>query len=452
VDIVSAKRSPGSTLKPFVYGLALDQGLIHPKTLLKDIPKRFAGYTPENFDVKFAGPIDATKALTTSRNVPAVDLANRLTKPDLYEALKSVYVSKMKPRGHYGLSLPLGGLDMTMLELGQLYMALANDGAWQPVELLAGQNRNQPSSEISVRLMSKEAALLVLHMLEQNPAPGQIRTPGMVVNRQPVGWKTGTSFAFRDAWAAGISGNYTLIIWVGNFNGEGNPNFVGRQAAGPLFFNMMGDLNSRQSFNPDQSIDELLAANDDLNLAKVEICQATGALPEQYCPSTVDSWFIPGVSPIKTANVFQEIPVNLKTGKQACSHEEGITRLSIYEFWPSDVVSMYRMAGIHKRQAPKIESQCEMVTFGSPPRIASPTRGVSYHVRTSIHGSNQIPLKVHLDSNVERGFWFVNQAYLGQTARDEVLYWQAAPGRYELQVVDSRGGSDSMELRVQAQQ
>src|SRR3954470_14694222 len=167
VDGTRRPRSPGSTLKPFVYALALDQGKIHPLTLLKDAPHTFGDYNPENFDREFLGPIRASDALARSRNVPAVTLASELSHPTFYEFLRDAEVPLPKPASYYGLSLPLGGAEVTMQDLVRLYATLANGGRMQPLR----RTLNQPVAK-SVRMLTPEAAFLTLDMLGQIPRPG----------------------------------------------------------------------------------------------------------------------------------------------------------------------------------------------------------------------------------------------------------------------------------------
>ncbi|MDO9354184.1 MAG: penicillin-binding protein 1C, partial [Solirubrobacteraceae bacterium] len=210
VDATTAKRSPGSTLKPFIYGLALDQGVLHPRSILKDAPTAFGTYNPENFDGRFEGPITAQDALVKSRNVPAVAVSARLTKPTLYEFLKQAGVGQLASEQHYGLALTLGGGEVSMQELATLYAMLANGGQLKP---LAHTLSNTPPA--TQRLLSAEAAYITLDMLQANPRPdtGQRAFP-------KVAWKTGTSWGFRDAWTAGVFGRYVLVVWVGNFDGS----------------------------------------------------------------------------------------------------------------------------------------------------------------------------------------------------------------------------------------
>ncbi|MCE9626271.1 MAG: penicillin-binding protein 1C, partial [Deltaproteobacteria bacterium] len=220
VNGVEAKRSPGSTLKPFVYGLAFDQGLLHPRTVLKDAPTAFGPFSPENFDGRFVGPITAQDALIRSRNIPAVSVAAKLSHPNLYEFLQKAGISRLASEAHYGLALVLGGGEVTMEELARLYLMLANRGAELPIVYLReGAEAKEGSAP---RLLSEEAAFITTQMLESNPRPDT-----GLVSAPPIAWKTGTSWGFHDAWTAGIFGRYVLVVWIGNFDGAGNPSFVG---------------------------------------------------------------------------------------------------------------------------------------------------------------------------------------------------------------------------------
>ena len=177
-----AKRSPGSSLKPFIYALAIDQGLIHPNSVLKDAPAQFGNYDPENFDHDFMGPIKAKDALTLSRNVPAVFLMSQLKNPDFYEFLVATHISELQPKQTYGLSLALGGVEVSMQELVSLYAMLANQGLWQPLR----SQINQPHVK-GERLLSAEAAFLVLDMLQNTPRPDRLNAA--MTQQMPVYWK-----------------------------------------------------------------------------------------------------------------------------------------------------------------------------------------------------------------------------------------------------------------------
>lgn len=206
VNGTNAKRSPGSTLKPFIYALGMEQGVLHPMTILKDVPSSFGAYAPENFDRRFLGPVTATDALNFSRNIPAVYVASQLRQPTFYQFLRLAGVANMASENHYGLSLVLGGGEVTAQELAKLYALLANRGELRPLRMLRGEAQTPP-----VRLLSEEASFITLDMLRQHRRPGD--TLAQRSSSLPVYWKTGTSWGFRDAWSVGIFGPYVLVVW-----------------------------------------------------------------------------------------------------------------------------------------------------------------------------------------------------------------------------------------------
>lgn len=267
VNSTQAKRSPGSTLKPFIYALALDQGLLHPKTMLKDAPTAFGPYAPENFDHRFAGPLSAQEALIRSRNVPAVAVAAKLSKPGLYDFMRLAGVQKLQSESHYGLALVLGGGEVTPEELAGLYGTLANGGIAQPLRYTEPAPDERPAQPL--RLLSEEASFITLDMLRQTPRPDTT-----LPARPAIAWKTGTSWGFRDAWTAGVFGRHVLVVWVGNFDGSSNPALVGVDAAAPLFLRMVDALRAER-LDPGE-----VAVTQPANLRQVEVCAATGGLPD----------------------------------------------------------------------------------------------------------------------------------------------------------------------------
>ena len=459
-----AKRSPGSTLKPFVYGLAMDAGIIHPMTMLADLPKRYAGFTPENFGSGFLGPVSAQDALIKSRNLPVVELQQQLSelrssddsrltnKPiDLYNLLERAQVRDMRGRDFYGLALALGGIELSMLELVELYAMLANKGEYQKASFL--QTNQSESSGMS--MLSPEAAFLTLDMLSKNPKPSAYRSAGAQSNNEKaIAWKTGTSWAFRDAWAIGIKGNYVLAVWIGNFNGAGNNAFIGRSAAGPLLFRMFGLINGNATNNT-PSNNEL--AN--LNLQKVAICKPTGDLFEAACPEKASSWFIPGVSPIKQSNIYRTLLVNAKTGLRSCRPNDEDVIQKAYAFWPSDFLELFEKANIYIEKAPKYEASChaQASTFVSAaPEIISPQNTLNYIVQENQSATVPIELKARVDAEVSHLYWFANGRLIASrelgsdlsSGMQDVLLWQAEVGKYEIQVSDDLGKSAAVDIVV----
>jgi penicillin-binding protein 1C len=439
VDGTRAKRSPGSALKPFIYALAFDQGLAHPRTMLKDAPTSFGGYNPENFDGDFMGPLAAADALTHSRNIPAVHLASRLASPTFYEFLAKAGVSQLRPESDYGLSLVLGSAEMTMEELAGLYALLAHGGVRRPLNVRAGATVPE-----GPRLLSEEASFMVLDVLEKRGRPGQAFSNDWTRDAVRVAWKTGTSHGFRDAWSMGVFGPYVLAVWVGNFDGTSNPAFVGQEAAAPLLFDIVDSLRSEHP-EIQRYVRPKPAA-----LSKVQVCAISGDLPGPHCPHTVATWFIPGRSPIHTCDIHREVFIDVRSGRRACASGP-FTRSEVFEFWPSDLQKLFRQAGMPRRLPPGDGEDCsleERSTRGLRPQITSPETSVSYPVRMASLGGQAIPLAAVADADVRALYWFLDEKFLGQSGTREPFFWTAQPGRYVLRVVDDQGRSDARDFKV----
>ncbi len=438
-----ARRSPGSTLKPFVYALALDQGLINSETMLKDSPANFGGYDPENFDREFFGPISAELALTLSRNVPAVTLASQLHQPSLYGFLQQTHIRKLRSESFYGLSSALGGTEVTMEELVQLYAALARGGQWARARslLTARPVRGE-------RVLSPEAAFIVHDMLRRVPPPDGYTRLSPTTAPLDLAWKTGTSFAFRDAWSVGIVGPYILAIWIGNFNSRSDPVFVGRRIAAPLFFHIVQQLQPRLH---DSIATETTPS---LNLQRVPVCAVSGDLPGPDCPATKPAWFIPGRSPIRTCAIHRRITLNPATGRRACasSGETSNAQSAVYEFWPSDVLALFKLAGVPRATPPPFDADCDLTaqaTHGAAPRIITPQANVTYALRVHHDESRRIAFKAISDADVHELYWFVNEQLIGKTPRNNTLFWDARPGDFHVRVVDDNGRAVEQPLQVQ---
>src|SRR6202044_3424355 len=218
---------------------------------------------------------------------------------------------------------------------------LANRGELRPLRTLASQPRTK-----GTRMLSEEASFMVMDMLRQNPRPDD--AVAAQPSRLPLYWKTGTSWSFRDAWTAGSFGPYVLVVWVGNFDGSGNPAFVGVDAAAPLFFQIVDDAENgraemREPSRPPPS-----------DLKRVEICLASGELPNQWCPQKGMTWFIPGKSPIRVSTVHRPVMIDDATGRPACPPYDGKrVHQEVYEFWSSDLQQVFIEAGIPRRKPPE---------------------------------------------------------------------------------------------------
>jgi len=439
-----AKRSPGSTLKPFIYALAFDQGVVTPATVLRDVPSAFGPYTPENFDSRFEGPVTVTEALIRSRNIPAVDVAARLHHPSFYDFLRAAHISGLAPETHYGLALVLGGGEVSMQELASLYALLNNGGVWRPLSLLADDAAAE--SAAPPRLLSPEASYLALDILRQNPAPLVGRTGGQLRDL-PVAWKTGTSSGFRDAWSVAVFGHYVLAVWVGNFDGTPNPALIGVEVAAPLLFRVVDALRA-SGIGVDPAETPIPA-----RLRRVEVCLSSGALPTVWCPRKGKTWFIPGVSPIAVDTVYRPVWVDRLDGRAVCPpYDPARHERRVYAFWPSELRQVFAQAGIPRARPPQ-PAVCDQLgsapVEGSAPQIRSPLRGLTYLVDPSAAAQTPLRLSADADGDVARLYWFADAIYLGQTVSGQSLDWYPGrPGTFLLRVVDDHGRADRRSVKV----
>ncbi len=272
LDLTAQTRSPGSTLKPFIYAMAFDDGVAASNTRIADLPKRFSTYQPENFDRMFRGDVRVREALQHSLNIPAV-LALERVGPERFAASLSLAGARPRIPGganrQPGLALALGGAGMTARELAILYAALGDDGRAKP---LVWREDGIAASLVSTgyRLMSADSAEQIRRILRETPAPAG-RMPGrLTANAPQIAFKTGTSYGFRDAWAAGISGDQAIIVWVGRADGAPRPGETGRKAALPILFEV-ADRAALRLGAADQAIERLMT---------VDLPDAAGALAQ----------------------------------------------------------------------------------------------------------------------------------------------------------------------------
>ncbi len=240
LDLTAAPRSPGSTLKPLVYGLAFDDGLAAPETLIEDLPARFANYRPENFDRSFRGEVTIADALQHSLNVPAVRVLDEVGAARFASVLDHAGARPQIPgalEGASGLAVALGGLGLSAQDLAVVYAALGDEGRARPLAWLEADAN--PATDAPNRLLSAESANDILDVLYGSPAPPG-RMPARLSRSAPdIAYKTGTSYGFRDAWAAGVSGGYAVIIWTGRPDGAPRTGVTGRSAALPALFDLV---------------------------------------------------------------------------------------------------------------------------------------------------------------------------------------------------------------------
>ncbi|MBW8372657.1 penicillin-binding protein 1C [Stenotrophomonas sp.] len=359
VDMVQAWRSPGSTLKPFLYGMALDDGLIHSESLMVDAPQSFGGYRPGNFDAAFNGPVSAATALRLSLNVPAVDLLDRVGSARFAARLSHAGINLRFPHGSApNLSLILGGTGARLEDLVGTFAAFNRNG-------IAGRVRyTAQDAVIERRLMSPGAAWITREVLESNPRPGYGTGTFDVTGRPRVAWKTGTSYGYRDAWAIGTTRHYTVGVWVGRPDGTPLPGQYGAVTALPLMFEVVDSL-------PRQAGDASTAPMP-ASVAQADICWPTGGLAEQtaapLCQRRMPAFVLDDVVPPTFAERearlwqtgLQRFQVDARTGLRLspeCSRPHEPAQREIAR-WPALLSPWLPQAQRQASQLPALSPDC----------------------------------------------------------------------------------------------
>jgi len=455
VDGTDARRSPGSILKPLVYALAIDQGIIHPMTMLEDAPTSFSSYTPDNYELDFKGPVKAWEALINSRNVPAVWIASRIKDPDLYDLLYDLKLGELKPKEHYGLSIVLGSAEFSMRELVSLYGLIANNGVYQKTNDIFSSERNfnKPAER---KYLSHEACWLVKRILMKNPQPNQMNLLAFGNNysqdndNQCIGYKTGTSIGFKDCWSIAIFDRYILAVWLGNFDGYGNPVFNGRVLATPLLFEIATNVINEVTKTPGYEITEEWMPP---GIRQVEVCAASGKLANENCLRKLPTHFIPGKTSIEKCDICRKILVNRKTGYRV--HEEGKNVTSeVYEFWPTELLKIFKKAGVPRKTPPMFdpkenrEGGLSVEYKGFPPKILSPMSETEYLISPGETMFNNLPLKASADADVNEIYWFIDEKFIGRSGPQETQFWSLQPGTFMMAVVDDKGRSNYRKVKI----
>ncbi|NIN43955.1 MAG: penicillin-binding protein 1C [Candidatus Aminicenantes bacterium] len=445
-DGIRAPRSPGSTLKPFLYGLALQQGLISEKKILYDIPINYAGYSPQNYSKEFVGLVRMRDALTESLNVAAVRLSKQLGAEKLYNLLKDGGISTLnQPVDYYGLPLVLGGVEVKLIELTNLYASLANGGIFKPYKILQDPANGKTSESPGKRLLSEEAAWLVTHILTDVERPDFPESWQFSKNRPTIAWKTGTSYGHQDAWGIGYTPEYTIGVWVGNFSGASSQGLAGSKTAGPILFDLF------QALQP-TSTGQWFAKPDGVKTRKV--CAVSGKLPSRHCTRLITEYYIEtttSASRIERCNIHQVIAVDRQTGKQAdVSTSPGNIEKKVFEIWPPEIATHLLKQGVPVDNVPAYDIENMAGQTYYPPVILSPVKNTVYYQRLdkldiSDHG---IKLSAAVTNRVRKIFWFLDDQLISETSVKEDVFINPGPGKYLVTLMDDVGGTAAVELVI----
>lgn len=437
VNGARAPRSPGSALKPFIYAQALQEGLISPAHYLEDVPTDFSGYAPENYDRTFSGIVSARAALERSLNLPAVSLENTLGRKGLYALLQKADVAALRAREHYGLSIALGGCEVSLLDLTALYAALANGGEYVRPRMLA----TEPPAA-GVRLFDEGTAYLITEILTGLRRP-DLPTCWEFTSLPRVAWKTGTSYGHRDAWSIGYNPRYTVGVWLGNFSGQGAPNLVGAEVAAPILFELMNSICRGQQikwFSQPATVDTR------------EVCGLSGQVPGPHCPTLVEEMYLPDRSPDTVCQFHQAVEIDDATGFRLPPHYPGERKshTQVFVQWPARVGTWMEASGYPIDRLPSLLPDWQGLATGEAPIIRSPSLDCVYRLREGIPAEFQkICFEASAGSDVRKLYWFVDGLLLGTAKPGERLFYEPAVGKHRVVCQDDQGRSTEFKLVVE---
>lgn len=459
VDMVQAIRSPGSTLKPFLYGLAMDEGLIHSHSLLADVPRTWGRYQPGNFSGAFSGPVTAAEALQRSLNMPAVDLLERVGVNRFAAHLQNAGLDLSLVNNKPNLSMILGGVGLSLESLVTGYRSLANQGQVQPLQYLVNDlQATQPSRP----MFSPASAWVIKKILADIDRPNGIHSSAAKIESNKLAWKTGTSYGFRDSWAIGVNANYTIGVWVGRPDGTAMPGHYGRQTAGPLLFLVADQLTGDITLD-----DRIRQTKQPENVSQQNICwpigQAMESADASFCHQKHQAWIIDNVIPptwhIADADTWQNgiftFWVDDKSNKRVvmdCVNSQAAfsrtqRRVAV---WPKVLepwlAAKYRRTSV----IPNMAEPCvtSTVTASATLKLVGLHNGSIYR-KSGANG--QLP-SVWLRSLGGSGDknWYINGELVYKTKGGSAIeHIFTTPGRQQIVVQDQLGNTDLVTIEVQ---
>ncbi len=450
VDMVQALRSPGSAMKPFIYAMALDQGLIHSASLLRDVPRYLKDYQPENFTRRFSGPVSATDALRRSLNLPAVQVLEALTPARFDSSLRNAGIRYRVAGGKANLSMALGGGGLALADLVSLYSALMNQGQVWPLHYDAAVGHKRRPRW----LMSPEAAWVTAEML-RSPRPDRVRSFAVQHRAARIAWKTGTSYGFRDAWAIGSTPDYTIGVWFGRPDGTPAPGHYGAVSALPVLFKLFDRLDPQPAgqMRPQQ-------------VSETMICWPLGlaaaTTPADQCLQSEKALVvrrqIPPTLPDSSTDGLWRNPLTYWTSERGLLVDSGCDvsqrerhRIAL---WPRSLEHWLPAAQRLAQRLPAADPRCteppqpalqplQIIGFASGTRIRS---------SRSLAGGSQVLPEITLQALGGHGRrdWFVNGRYVASAgAEQSVNYRFEHNGGQEIVVIDQSGELDRRTLTVE---
>lgn len=439
VDLIQAERSSGSILKPFLYAKAIEHGLIHTSTLLKDVPVVIDQFAPSNFDGEFEGVVRASQALAKSLNVPATLLLRDYGLGPFYTDLQNLgFTTINRPANNYGLSLILGGAEVTLWELAKVYsrqaQLLNNDRDKIPATLSTWSETKVAFKEPEI---NRGAWWLTTDVLTEVQRPGLNSDWKSYTSSRKIAWKTGTSQGFRDAWAVGYDRDHLVAVWVGNADGEGRPGLTGVSTAGPILFEIF-DLLPRSIWFDEPTSD----------LREISLCTESGLLPTPYCPTNTQN--IPFETKLSTTcNYHRPILINEKDERVYRDCAKGNTRDTV--LFQLDPVAAYYYYPKHEggHFAPSLSSACEEKHQHTSFGIIYPNERTDIIIPINLKSElERVQLKAtHVDESATL-YWHLNDTFLGITKTVHEISVVFEEGPQTLTIMDEKGNVRSCQFRA----
>ena len=434
VNGAAAIRQPGSTLKPLLYGLCIDAGLLTPKTIINDVPVHYAGYNPENYDRKFNGAVTLEYALDHSLNIPAVRSLQQLgTEKFIGTLIACDFKQIQKDQQKLGLSTVLGGCGSSLEQLTGLFSAFAREGIYIPPEYL--QQERHGKAEI----LSREAAYMINEILSKVNRPDFPLTWSATEHMPKIAWKTGTSFGRRDAWSIGYNKKYTVGVWVGNFSGEGVPELSGANTATPLLFKIFNTIDydsDSEWFNAPEELDSRM------------VCSETGLPPSSLCTDIILDHFIPLISSTKTCDHIREIKISSDeriSYCEMCAPATGFKRKT-FRYLQPELLNFYIQQNKPVDDVPPHNPACEKLFRGNGPKMISPKNGTEYYL--DLKEPEPVQLTAYAGADVSELFWYINDKFYKKTRSGEKQFFIPEAGTVKISCTDDKGRNTNVKIMV----
>lgn len=437
IDLIRRPRSTGSILKPLLFARMLDAGEILPETLIPDIPSQFAGYRPENYDREFRGAVPARAALARSLNVPAVWMLRRHGVDRFYDFLRGMGMTTLhRAPGGYGLTLVLGGAEGTLWDITGMYANVARIGGGKGAPALHRPRilADAPTAPAGRAPLSVGAAWLTLEALVEVARPGAESGWREFGGGRRVGWKTGTSYGHRDAWAVGVTARYTVGVWAGNAGGEGRPELTGIGAAAPVLFDIVNRLDGGAWFPRPEA-----------HLKQVKVCRSDGYRAAGGCETAV-VWAPRGAHFEQPSPHHRTVHLDPSSGLRVHGRCESVRSMS-HETWfvlPPGQESFYRRWNAGYRPLPAYRADCagtsaEALARG-PVDFLYPDNGTRIYIPVELGGrkGRAVFAVAHRDAGATL-HWHLDDRYIGSTSVFHEQALDVEAGRHVVTVVDGMG-------------